>query len=172
MKIKKVYSSDGKLDSIYINRGSIGDMVWASLPFDATTKIFNPQTEIDHQLLAEARSLPEWETLDLSDRPPEPTPPQPPDWVGLERSFRGTPIFGRIYLASKSSLAINAIFTLLSNAITSTHSLADLEFALLDLQASLIPGLSLEEVQFINSKLVENNFVIQLSISNRESTDE
>lgn len=71
-KIKVSFSSNGKPDSVYLNRGTDSDPMWASLPFNPTTKTFNPTKQIDFQLLAEAQALPEWATLDLSDRPSEP----------------------------------------------------------------------------------------------------
>lgn len=94
MQIKTVYSNDGKLDSIYLNRGGIEDAAWASLPFNPTTKIFTPTNELEFQLLAEAQSLPEWETLNLSDHPPSSAPKLTPfsnlDHITRHQIYRDT----------------------------------------------------------------------------------
>ena len=87
------FDTNGKPTSVHFNRGSKLDPAWVSLPFEAITKSFKPKTELDYQLLAEAKALPEWATLDLSDRAPDPSIPDPiskePGYIS--RTERGMP---------------------------------------------------------------------------------
>jgi hypothetical protein len=99
-KLKTSYSSDGKPATIHLNRGTETDPMWATLPFDSTTKTFIPQTELDQQLLRETQQLGEWKTLDLSDRPPELTPPPLPDWNKFRTSILGDIAYNRMRMAT------------------------------------------------------------------------
>lgn len=86
----------------------------------------------------------------------------PVNWVGLEKAFRASSIFIRIYLSAKESIAVNTIYTLLQDTITSTHSLSDFGFVLYDLAHSINPPLTTEEKDYINLALANNNFNIQI----------
>lgn len=113
---KTLYDTGGKLVLIHLNRGEESSPIWAPLPFNSGTKKFEPQSEIDKQLLEEAQSLPEWVKLDLSDRTPTPSPPPAPNWVGILEAVRGTTLFGKVYNASKSSVEINTVNTIATNS--------------------------------------------------------
>ena len=175
---KTLYDTGGKLVLIHLNRGEESSPIWAPLPFNSGTKKFEPQSEIDKQLLEEAQSLPEWVKLDLSDRTPTPSPPPAPNWVGLLNDLRATSVFGKVYTASKNNLAINVAYTLLLSTLTATEpNLNDLAFALKDLKANMQPNvtassasltanmqqyLTTEDLKFINGLLTKHYFPISI----------
>lgn len=100
MKVKLYYSSSGAVVSVHLNRGTEDNPMWAGLPYNPQLKIFEPQTDIDKQLLAEAQALPEWKTLDLSDRPPTPAPSPAPNWETFRTAIMTDPAYNRIRLAT------------------------------------------------------------------------
>lgn len=87
----------------------------------------------------------------------------PPDWRGLELALRNTTLFYRVYMTAKQVLPLNTIFTLLQDTITSTHIVNDLQFVLNDLQATIQPPLSEEEIRQTNEILKTYNFPIVIS---------
>jgi hypothetical protein len=88
---KIFHNNLGKPDAI--NRLSDG----ASLPFNSATKTFDES----HPLTVELRA---WEAihgaLDLSDRPPEPLPPPPPDWRAFRLALMGDIAYNRMRMTT------------------------------------------------------------------------
>ena len=178
LEFKISYTDKGNVLCIHFNRGSETEPMWATLPFNPQTKRFEPQSDIDKQLLEEAQSLPEWVKLDLSDRAPTPIPPPAPDWAGLLNDLRATPVFGKVYTASKNNLAINVAYTLLLSTLTATEpNINDLAFALKDLKANMQPNitasnasltaniqqyLTAEDLNFINGLLSKHYFPVSV----------
>lgn len=179
MMFKTLYDTAGKLVLIHLNRSEESLPVWVPLPYNPTTKTFEPQSDIDKQLLAEAQSLPEWKKLDWRDRTPTPPPPPEPNWAGLLNDLRATPVFGKVYTASKNNLAINVAYTLLLSTLTATEpNINDLAFALKDLKANMqssttattvsltasayLQQLTTEDLKFINGLLSKHYFPISI----------
>lgn len=160
--IKHIYNNFGHLELVYYNCGTLDNPMWATLPYNSKTKTFEPQSDLDKQLLAEAQSLPEWATLDLKDETPIATSLPEPNWVGLLNDLRATPVFGKVYVASKNNLSVNVAYTLLLSTLTATEpNINDLIFALHDLKANM-PELETDDIEFINQVLAKYHFPIFL----------
>lgn len=85
-----------------------------------------------------------------------------PDWVGLLEYVRATPVFAKVYAASKNSLPINVAWTLLLATLTSTNPhINDLAFALYDLKANM-SELDAKDIEFINQVLAKYHFPISI----------
>lgn len=95
--------------------------------------------------------------------PTPPAAPITPDWKRLENELRGSILFQKGYGAAERTLKANAAFTLLTNALTTTHNLNDLKFAFSRLREALsgisaIGDFTSEELETIASKLMLCNF--------------
>ncbi|AFZ31643.1 hypothetical protein Glo7428_3156 [Gloeocapsa sp. PCC 7428] len=163
-KLRISYSILGNPWLIHYNRGSENNPMWATLPFNPSTKNFEPQSELDQILLNEIQALPEWETLDLSDRPPSnDSTVAEPNFAGLAAAVRDTPVFGKAYMASKSNSDILSALSFFMSALnTNVFTIQDLEFALKDLQRALGSIWSQEDSDFINLSLQNNGFGFQI----------
>lgn len=88
--------------------------------------------------------------------------PLNPDWVGLLEEVRATPVFAKVYAASKDSLPVNVAWTLLLSTLMSNNPhINDLAFALHDLKANM-PALDRGDIEFINQVLAKYYFPIAL----------
>lgn len=102
----------------------------------------------------------EW--VEGHEKPDIDPPPSAPDWVGLLSEVRGTPIFAKVYAASKLSLPIQSAYTLLLSTLTSTEPhINDLAFALQDLKANML-NLNADDIKFINQTLAKYHFPISI----------
>lgn len=100
----------------------------------------------------------EW--VEGQTNPPEEN--KTPDWVGLLEYVRATPVFAKVYAASKDSLPVNVAYTLLLATLTSTSPhINDLAFALHDLKANMV-GLDTGDIEFINLVLAKYHFPISI----------
>lgn len=87
---------------------------------------------------------------------------QNPDWIGLLNEVRATPVFAKVYAASKLSLPVNVAYTLLLSTLTSHEPhINDLTFALHDLKANML-NLSASDIKFINQVLEKYHFPISV----------
>lgn len=93
---------------------------------------------------------------DFSNTQNPPTPP--PNWNNLVNSVRSTPVFGKVYMASKTDTQINTAFTLLLSALTNSHNMNDLIFALTDLKSAMGVMFVQTDIDFINQSLSSNHF--------------
>lgn len=105
-KIRLTFSSSGFLVECHINRGTALDPLWASLPFNPLTKVFDGS----HPLTQELR---DWEaihgTLDLSDRAPDPPPPPPLDWQSFRRAILRDKAYQRVANSSTDQRAVSRL---------------------------------------------------------------
>jgi len=101
-----------------------------------------------------------------------------PDWEGLMNDIRGTEVYAKVYTAAndpeantiaalKKTIQANTAFTLLQDTFKS-QNLQDLQFAITTLRAlmadiSTVGDFTTEQLQWINQKLSDRGFPIQLN---------
>lgn len=106
---------------------------------------------------------------------PQPTNLITPNWQGLTHSLRGTPLFGKIYAASKSNWEVGTPFALLSATLNSSNpNLDDLRFALEDSKTTMGELLTSSDIEELNRVLANNHFPIALNttITRRQTVTE
>lgn len=89
------------------------------------------------------------------------------NWAGLVEGLRGTAAWAKTFSAAGRTLRANAAWTMLYGTLTTTHNLADLQFAVTEMRDAMI-GISTigdfapEELTEINELLESNGFELRL----------
>lgn len=162
-KFRISYNESGKPLEIHYNKGSDSPM-WATLPFIASSKTFSPKNEIDQILLSEAQALPEWATLNLSDRPPTPVI-LPPDFATFARIVERSSFWkGKIRktLQDKAFTELVNMMGVIAIAGTTPERIQDLLSLWNEVVASLSVGVTIaaSDITFLNTTATDNRVPI------------
>ncbi len=159
-KLSISYSESGSPLTVHYNRGTQSDPMWATLPFNPATKVFEPKSKIEQILLSEAQQLDDWEHLDLSDIPLTLAEQiEPPNYQQLAASVRNTEVFGKVFQLSMSDVAINGALTFFMAALNpAVFVKADLYSALSVLHQLMTGVWNEDDIDLINTALADNGF--------------
>ena len=140
-----VEGADGLIDAVYYDPGS------------SSVKLKPDQPSDRHYWDPNLREWVELQSVDTTG----------PRWEGLLSTLRGSPLWAKVFTASKANLDCNSSFTVLYGTLSSDRNIDTLEWAIGAMRASMVAAsigdFTADEIAEINTMLSSNRFPFQIS---------